>query len=49
MNKKWGFYEIEEDMVKEIANKHGITEVLARILINRGITEDEEIEISVFW
>lgn len=45
MNKKWGFYEIEEDMVKEIANKHGITEVLARILINRGITEDEEIEI----
>ncbi len=45
MNKKWGFYEIEENMVKEIANKHGITEVLARILINRGITEDEEIEI----
>ena len=45
MNKKWGFYEIEEDMVRKIANKHGITEVLARILINRGITEDEEIEI----
>lgn len=45
MNKKWGFYEIEEDEVKIIANKYGITEVLARVLINRGITKEEEIKI----
>jgi len=45
MNKKWGFYEIEEEKVADIAKKYGITEVLARILLNRNIIEDEEIKV----
>lgn len=44
MNKKWGFYEIDENIVKQIATKFGISEILARILLNRGIIEDEEIK-----
>lgn len=43
MKKKWSFYEVDEAKNNEISNKYNITNLLARILINRGITEDEEI------
>lgn len=45
MNKKWGFYEIEENTVKSIAAKFGISEVLARILVNREITTQDDIKV----
>ena len=45
MNKKWGFYKIEENAVQEIVTKFGISNILARILLNRGIKEDEEIRV----
>ena len=45
MNKKWEFYNVEKDEVKEISTKHGISEFLANILANRGITKDEDIRI----
>lgn len=45
MNKKWEFYNVEKDEVKEISAKHGISEFLANILANRGITKDEDIRI----
>ncbi len=45
MNKKWELYESNIDKIKDVSKKHGISELLAKILINRGIVEDEEIEI----
>ena len=45
MNKKWGFYEIDENIAKKIAKKFGINEVLAKILVNREVTKDEEIKV----
>lgn len=45
MNKKWGFYEFKEDIVQDIAAKFGISEVLARILVNREITKEEGVKV----
>lgn len=45
MNKKWGFYEFKEDIVQDIAAKFGISEVLARILVNREITKEEDVKV----
>lgn len=45
MNKKWGFYEVKEDIVQDIAAKFGISEVLARILVNREITKEEGVKV----
>ena len=44
MNKKWGFYEVEEKDINEIVLKYGISPILARILANRGLKK-EEIEV----
>ncbi len=43
MKKKWSFYDIDEEQVKKISSKYNITELLAKVLINRGITTDEDI------
>ena len=43
MKKKWSFYEVEQEKINEISNKYNITKLLAQILVNRGITEEEEI------
>ena len=45
MKKKWEYYKQDEELVKKIAKEHGISEILAKILINRGITEKEQINI----
>ena len=45
MNKKWEYYEPNEEVVKEISEKFNISNLLAKILVNREITEDEKIEI----
>lgn len=45
MNKKWGFYEFKEDIVQDIVAKFGISEVLARILVNREITKEEGVKV----
>ncbi len=45
MNKKWGFYEIEENDIQEMVSKYGISEILARILVNRGLKEENEIKV----
>ena len=44
MNKKWEFYEENDEKIINIAKKHNISELLTKILINRGITEDKEID-----
>lgn len=44
MKKKWSFYEIEEAKIEEISNKCNIDSLLARILLNRGITDIQDIK-----
>ena len=45
MKKKWSFYEVEESKIHEISNKYNISELLAKILVNRGITNEQDIRI----
>ncbi len=45
MNKKWEYYESNAEKVKEISNKFNISELLAKILVNREVLEDEEIKV----
>ena len=44
MNKKWEYYDINEERVNEISNKFNISKLLAKVLINREVVEDEQIE-----
>ena len=39
MNKKWEYYEPNEEKIKEIAKKNNVSELFAKILVNREITE----------
>ena len=45
MNKKWEFYKTDEELVNRISEKYNISEVLATVLVNRNIVEDEDIKI----
>ena len=45
MNKKWQIYETDENKIKEIEEKYQINKLLATILINRNITQEEEIRL----
>ena len=44
MNKKWQIYQVEDDKVEKLQKKYNINKLLATILANRGITEEEQIE-----
>ena len=44
MNKKWQIYRVEEDDVTELQKEYNINKLLATILVNRGITEKNQIE-----
>ena len=43
MNKKWQTSETNEDEIEKFSEKYKINNLLARILINRGITDEEQI------
>lgn len=45
MKKTWEYYETNKELVKQITQKHNISELLAQILINRNIIKDDEISI----
>ena len=45
MNKKWELCNSNEELVKKIAEKYDIPEVLATVLVNREIVTSEDIEI----
>lgn len=45
MNKKWEFYNIDEAQIKEIAERHNISSLLATVLLNRGITDEKDVEV----
>ena len=44
MTKKWQVYQVENEKVEELEKKHNINKLLATILVNRGIIEEEQIE-----
>ena len=44
MNKKWQIYQIDEAKVEEIAKNYNINKLLATILVNRDIIEQEQIK-----
>lgn len=44
MNKKWEINRPDEEKVKEIENKYQINNLLAKILVNRGITSEKDIK-----
>lgn len=43
MNKKWEYYNSDEKMVEKLQEKFNISKLLATILANRGIIEDEKV------
>ena len=45
MHIKWNYKEVDKEKVDDVANKFGISELLATVMINRGIEQDEDIEI----
>ena len=45
MNKKWEYYDVNEERVDEISKKFNISKLLAKILVNRNVVEDEEIKV----
>ena len=44
MNKKWQIYQVENQKVEELQTKHNINKLLAIILVNRGIIDENQIE-----
>ena len=44
MSKKWQIYQVNEDEIKELQEKYKINKLLATILSNRGIIEEEQIK-----
>lgn len=45
MNKTWQYYETNDELAKQISSKFNISKLLAQILINKGISQDEDIKI----
>lgn len=45
MNKKWQIYETDESKINEIQEKYQLNKLLATILVNRNITEKEDIRL----
>ena len=41
MNKKWEGYKIDEEAVNKIAKKHNISELMAKVIMNRNIPEEK--------
>ena len=45
MNKKWQIYDVDEEKVEEISKKYNVNKLLATILANRNIVNEEEIKL----
>ncbi len=45
MNRKWEFYNQDENLVQKIAKEHNISELLSAILVNRNITDKKDIDV----
>lgn len=44
MNKKWEYILKDDSKVKEVAFEHNISEIIATVLLNRGISESKDID-----
>ena len=45
MNKKWECYEIDKNKVNELIKEYKINEILAKVLVNKGIINKEDIDL----
>ena len=45
MNKKWEFFNSDNEKIKEISEKFQISELLSAVLVNRNITNDDDIKL----
>ena len=45
MNKKWEYYEEKQKLIGNISKKFNISNLLAKILINRNIVDDYQIKV----
>ena len=45
MNKKWCFYDVDENKKNQLMTEFGISEVLEKMLINRGVTETKDVKM----
>lgn len=45
MNKKWEFYNYDDKKVEELTEKYNISELLATVLVNRNIIEDDDVKL----
>ena len=43
MNKKWQIYQVDDEKVEELSKNYKINKLLATILVNRNITQEEQI------
>ena len=45
MNKKWEICEYDKELVEKVAKQNNLSELMATLLVNRGISTKEEIEV----
>ena len=45
MNKKWQIYETDKEKVKKVADQYKINELLATILVNRNIIQEDDVRL----
>ena len=45
MNKKWEFYNQDQQKIKDIVKQFNISELLATVLVNRNIVNEKDIEL----
>ena len=45
MNKKWEFYNSNQEKIEQISKKFNINKLIATVLVNRGITDENAIKI----
>ena len=45
MRKKWEYSELDNEKIESISKKFNVSKLLATVLVNRGIVEDEQIDV----
>lgn len=45
MRKRWNFYNVDNKKVKEISEKYNVSQLVATVLVNKNIVEDEKIKL----
>ena len=45
MNKKWVCDDVDSKLVEEIKEKYNLTDLLASILVKKGITDEKQIKV----